>query len=86
METKLSWGVQWMGWTFLMPCLPAETLLEISAEYAHNWKLCVQGNRVRAGMVLMQPDGKGRIMREVNEMRALHEDLQVRVAGLRGYL
>ncbi|MGE4529986.1 MAG: peptide chain release factor 2 [Acidithiobacillus sp.] len=25
-------------------------------------------------------------MREVNEMRALHEDLQVRVAGLRGYL
>ncbi|MHB8250504.1 peptide chain release factor 2 [Acidithiobacillus sp.] len=25
-------------------------------------------------------------MREVNEMRALHDDLQVRVAGLRGYL
>ncbi|WP_414040007.1 peptide chain release factor 2 [Acidithiobacillus sp. M4-SHS-6] len=25
-------------------------------------------------------------MREVNEMRALHEDLQARVAGLRGYL
>jgi hypothetical protein len=37
-------------------------------------------------MALKQPDGKGRIMREVNEMRALHEDLQVRVAGLRGYL
>lgn len=66
-------------------CGEVETL-EISAETAHNYGLCVQGNRVRAGMILTQPDGKGRIMREVNEMRALHEDLQVRVVGLRGYL
>ena len=66
-------------------CGEVETL-EISAETAHNYGLCVRGNQARAGMALMQPDGKGRIMREVNEMRALHEDLQVRVAGLRGYL
>ena len=67
-------------------CDEVETLLEISTEYAHNYGLCVRGNHVRAGMALMRPDGKGRIMREVNEMRALHDDLQVRVAGLRGYL
>ena len=63
-----------------------KTLLEISAETAHNYGLCVRGNHARAGMALMRSDGKGRIMREVNEMRALHDDLQVRVAGLRGYL
>jgi len=67
-------------------CDEVETLLEISAETAHNYGLCVRGHHVRADMVLTQPDGKGRIMREVNEMRALHDDLQVRVAGLRGYL